>query len=174
VTLKEADVSQLTLIADITDILRTPVAEVPGYHVRTACADDEEALFLLYLETYPDDIVRDLAEARDELRRTFEGEYGPLDLQASPLALEGETLGACVLTVTEAPWPDTPQGPFIIEVMVHPNHRRRGLAAYLIQETARRLSAAGKRTAALRVMSENTGALRVYRRLGFRDWSGEA
>ena len=161
---------QLTLIADVADMLRAPAEEVPGYHVRTACADDEDALFMLYLEAYPDDIVRDLAEARDELRRTFQGEYGPLDLQASPLALKGDALAACVLTVAEAPWPDTPHGPFIIEVMVHPDHRRRGLAAYLMQETARLLSSAGKHTAALRVMSGNAGALRLYRRLGFRDW----
>jgi ribosomal protein S18 acetylase RimI-like enzyme len=164
--------SQLTFIADLADILRGPAREIRGYPVRSTHRNDEEALSELYLAVYPEEIVKDLAEAREELRITFEGEYGLLDPEASPLALEGEKPVAVVLTVTEAPWPDTPRGPFIIEVMVDPEHRRKGLALYLIQETARRLVAAGKETVALRVMSENTGALRLYRSLGFRQWRG--
>ena len=161
---------QLTLVAGLEDILREPASEIPGYDIRPARLCDEEALSRLYLATYPKEIVKDLTEAREEFRLTYEGEYGPLDLNASPLALEGEELVAGVLTVTEAPWPDTPPGPFMIELMVHPEHRRRGLAVYLIQETARRLTASGGKTAALRVMSDNTGALHLYRRLGFHEW----
>jgi ribosomal protein S18 acetylase RimI-like enzyme len=161
-------------MADLADIPRESAQAIPGYRVRSAGEDDEDALARLYLATYSEEIVKDLAEAREELRITYKGEYGPLDLEASPLALDGDTPVAGVLTVTEAPWPDTPPGPFIIEVMVHPDHRRKGLALYLILETARRLASTGRHTVALRVMSENTGAVRLYRRLGFRDWSGGA
>jgi ribosomal protein S18 acetylase RimI-like enzyme len=164
---------QLTLIANVADMLSVSAPECTGYHLRSTRRDDEEALAQLYLATYPEEIIKDLNEAREELRVTFEGEYGPLDLSASPVAIVGEEPAASVLTVTGAPWPDTPPGPFIIEVMVHPNHRRKGLAAYLLKETARRLAAAGKETAALRVLSDNTGALRLYRSLGFHEWTGD-
>ena len=166
-------IRQLTLVASLADILRSSAREIPGYDIRSARVDDEEALSELYLAIYPKEVVKDLAEAREELRMSFEGEYGPLDLNTSFLALEAEKTVAGVLTVSQAPWPDTPPGPFIIEVMVHPEHRRRGLARHLIRETARRLVRAGENTAALRAMSENTGALRLYRRLGFHEWSGE-
>jgi len=162
---------QLTLIAHLEDILRAPAAAPPEYLVRAATADDEDTLAILYLTTYPAEIVKDLAEAREELKVTFEGQYGRLDLAASPIALSSEHAAANVLTVTKAPWRDTPRGPLIIEVMVHPQHRRKGLAGYLIRIAARGLACRGRKTAALRVMSDNHGALRLYRRLGFREWS---
>jgi ribosomal-protein-alanine N-acetyltransferase len=162
---------QLTLIAALEDILLAP-AGVPAYRVRAITARDREALADLYLATYPEEIVKDIAEARAEFRITFKGEYGPLDFDASLLALDGERPIAGVLTVTEVPWPDTPCGPFIIEVMVHPDHRGEGLALHLIQEAAQRLVKTGNLTVALRVMSGNIAALNLYSRLGFREWAG--
>jgi ribosomal protein S18 acetylase RimI-like enzyme len=163
---------QLTLIASLEDMLGSSPVMDPGYCVRTVTVDDKEILAELYLATYPVEIVKDLAEARDEIKLTFQGEYGPLDLDASPIVWKAGQAAASVLTVTEAPWHDTPPGPFIIEVMVHPAHRRKGLAAYLMQDTSRRLKARGEKTVALRVMSDNPGALHLYNQLGFHKWTG--
>jgi GNAT superfamily N-acetyltransferase len=161
-------VTQLTLIADLDDILHSPPREAPDYTVRGTSAADRDLLADLYLAAYAGSFVKDREEAREELRLTFEGEYGPFDLEASPIALHAGQAAAGVLTVTEAPWHDTPTGPFIIEVMVHPDHRRKGLARFLIQTAARCLKARGATTVALRVLAENRGAVRLYEQLGFR------
>jgi ribosomal protein S18 acetylase RimI-like enzyme len=101
---------------------------------------------------------------------TFEGEYGQLDLASSPVLVYEDEIVASVMTVLQAPWDDTPPGPFIIEVIVHPEHRRHGLAEYLMIDTASRLIDQGQETVGLRVMSDNEGALSLYGRLGFTEW----
>jgi ribosomal protein S18 acetylase RimI-like enzyme len=161
---------QLTLIASIDDIFRSRRSLAAGYDVRETTERDKLALADLYFAAYSREIVNDPAAARDEIERTFQGEYGALDLQASPIATYTGAIAATVMTVTEAPWPDTPPGPFIIEVLVHPDHRRHGLAEHLMEVAAQQLAAVGKRTVALRVMSDNEKALSLYRRLGFAAW----
>ena len=161
---------QLTLIASLDDIIR-PAEKIPaGYELRLATADDKRALAELYLAAYPEDIVKDITEALEEMDQTFQGEYGQLDLSSSPVIVLEDDIAASVMTVVEAPWDDTPPGPFIIEVIVHPEHRRLGLAEYLMAETASRLVDQGKTTVALRAMSNNEGALALYSRLGFVEY----
>jgi ribosomal protein S18 acetylase RimI-like enzyme len=163
-------VRQLTLIARIEDILSNEARLATGYDVRETTYEDRQGLVELYFASYPRDIVRDPADALKELEQTYEGEYGKLDLHASPLAIYGKTIVGSVLTVEEAPWDDTPRGPFIIEVMVHPAHRQKGIARYLMKAAAQELASQGKATVALRVMSDNEGALDLYRNLGFIPW----
>jgi ribosomal protein S18 acetylase RimI-like enzyme len=161
---------QLTWIADLSDVLRHDRGIPDGYVVRAMEAGDRDRLATLYLETYPREVVADEAAAIDEMERTFRGEYGNLDFQASPVAFHRGAVAASVMTVVDAPWEDTPPGPFLIEVMVDPAHRKRGLAECLICAAARELLRQGGRTVALRVMSDNLGALRLYGKLGFTDW----
>jgi ribosomal protein S18 acetylase RimI-like enzyme len=162
---------QLTWIAHLEDILK---AHRPGDGpaIRPARSGDKAALAEIYFASYPRSIVADPAAAREEMKQTFGGEYGSLDLGASPVVVSGGEIIAAVLTVGEAPWVDTPPGPFIIEVMVRPEHRGRGLARRCLAAAARTLSSQGKQTVALRVMSDNEGALALYRDLGFRPWEG--
>jgi ribosomal protein S18 acetylase RimI-like enzyme len=131
---------------------------------------DKEALANLYFAAYPRNVVSDPAKALEEMERVYLGEYGALNLAASPIVSHGTDLAASVLTVLETPWDRTPAGPFIIEVMVHPAHRRRGLASFLMSLAARELKRRGMETVALRVMSDNTSALRLYHKLGFAAW----
>jgi ribosomal protein S18 acetylase RimI-like enzyme len=162
---------QLTWIAHLSDILRSERGLPDGYTIRATEEADKAALAALYFATYPREIVADPAAALEEIERAFLGDYGDLDFAASPVAFYSNAMTASVTTVVKAPWEDTPPGPFIIEVMVHPEHRRRGLAECLISHAARELTRQGKRIVALRVMSNNTGALRLYRKLGFVPWS---
>jgi ribosomal protein S18 acetylase RimI-like enzyme len=108
-----------------------------------------------------------MASALDEIERTFESEYGRLDRAACIVVTKDGSPVAAVMTVEEAPWSDTPPGPFVIEVIVHPDHRRRGLAEHAMQVAARELASRGRSTIALRVMSDNTGARALYTKLGF-------
>ncbi|MEM8533345.1 MAG: GNAT family N-acetyltransferase [Chloroflexota bacterium] len=161
---------QLTLIAQLKDVVRNERSLAQGYQVRQIEHQDRLSLADLYFAVYPRDIVADVAAACDEMEQTFTGAYGQLDMVASPMLRHNHIVVGAVMTVESAPWPDTPVGPFIIEVMVHPAYQRLGIAAYLIQWTARNLIARGKRTMALRVMSDNTGARALYDKLGFESW----
>jgi ribosomal-protein-alanine N-acetyltransferase len=56
----------------------------------------------------------------------------------------------------------------IVSLAVHPDYRRRGLAAALMRHTLRELGAAGVRRVELMVRIGNTGGAQLYRSLGFR------
>ena len=138
--------------------------------MRETTADDEAALASLYLVSYGRSVVGDEAAAQEEMRVTFAGEYGAVDLAASPI-IETATgrMVAAVMSVAVAPWDDTPEGPFVIEVIVDPDHRRKGLAEHAMRWVASVLPDEG--TVGLRVMSENAPALALYTKLGFVPYS---
>jgi ribosomal protein S18 acetylase RimI-like enzyme len=169
---KRSDVGQaqkqLTLIADLSRILAGGLPGIAGYAVRSVTPGDKQALAELYHASYSRDLVADMKTALEEMEQTFLGEFGVLDAEASLVVEEGEGLVGSILTVIEAPWPDTPPGPFIIDLFVHPTVRRHGLARYMIVEAAGRLARKGRRTVALRVLSGNAPALGLYDSLGFR------
>ncbi|MEU4197697.1 GNAT family N-acetyltransferase [Kribbella sp. NPDC026611] len=103
-----------------------------------------------------------LDEAVEDIRLTFESAYGVLDPALSRLAWDGDQLVGASLVVERAPWPDTPDCPFIIELFTARTHRRQGLAHLLLTPCA-------STTVALRVDANNTPAITLYRSLGFQD-----
>lgn len=56
----------------------------------------------------------------------------------------------------------------IISVAVDPEHRRKGIAAALLEHTLKRLRASSVRSVELMVRVDNEAAIRFYRRFGFR------
>ena len=56
----------------------------------------------------------------------------------------------------------------IVSLAVHPDYRRRGLAAALLRRTLRALRDAGARRAELMVRTGNQAGARLYRTFGFR------
>lgn len=145
----------------------------PGVHVRPQTPDDTEALGALYWDSYPKgDAAVDLDDAIEEMEGVFEGEYGtPLE-SASLVAIDipTDTVIGCIQTVTDAPWEGVPQGPFVIELFVHPDHRRRGLGTTLLLSAAQAAHEAGWEALALNVQEETaTEAVHLYRRHGFAD-----
>jgi ribosomal protein S18 acetylase RimI-like enzyme len=166
--------ASLTLVAQ-TETLVLHGWQLPqGYDIRPVEENDAPALADLYLAAYSREIIQDLAAAEEEMRQTFSGEYGPLLAELSPVVTATGQVAATILTVARAPWPDTPAGLFLIEVITHPHHRRRGLARAGLRWVATRAQAQGFGTLALRVEAGNSGALALYRALGFRDWLPEA
>lgn len=161
---------QLTLAAEVSRLPLTGRVLPPGYNVRETQLEDVEELAELYLSAYPREIVADDVAAREEIEVTIKGQYGELDLSLSPSVTQRTRVVAAVLTVKEAPWGDTPPWPFIIEVMVHPDHRRKGLARFAVLETASRLLVQRAGTVGLRVMSDNEAAVKLYNGLGFYRW----
>jgi len=163
--------ASLTLVAQTEAVARCRWQLPQGYEIRPVGEDDAPDLAELYLVSYSREIVQDLAAAEEEMRRTFAGEYGPLVTGLSPVVTAMGEIVSTVLTVAQAPWPDTPGGLFLIEVITHPHCRRRGLARAGLQWVASRAQAQGFGTLALRVEARNSAALALYRAYGFRDWS---
>ena len=63
-----------------------------------------------------------------------------------------------------------PENAHVIQVQglaVHPDARRRGIAATLLTEAEQRLREQGTQKLSLRVLSTNTAAISLYERLGF-------
>lgn len=158
---------QLTLIRPD---LSPPAAVLPaGYRLRPCTADDVEPLGRRYFDSYDPGVAgATVDEATADIRAAFGGEYGELWPAASLVATSGEGgIAAAVQVVRRAPWPDTPDCPFVIELFTAPEHRRRGLARALLAGV---LAVTDRREVALRVSADNGPALALYRDLGFRDW----
>jgi len=162
--------AQLMLIADLGDVLRSDRALAPGYSSRSLREDDRDAVSVLYYAAYPPPRTPDLESARVEIAVSYTGEYGVLDLGASSVIEHDGLVIAAVMTVFEAPWPGSPPGPFVIEVMTEPAHRRLGLAEHALVTSAKVLNSRGAPTMALFVVSDNAGARALYEKLGFRPW----
>ena len=168
----------LLLIAPLTSPMASPPLP-PGYTLRPPTPDDAPALAQLYFATYPPGVAcATLAEAQEDIRATFAGDYGDLWPDASAqiehllaTKLATPTLAAAVLTVHRAPWEGTPACPFIVELFTSPAHRRRGLARIALTHTYNAALAAGATAIALRVATDNTPALSLYRDLGFASWN---
>jgi len=162
-----------TFIAKTSAILTTQVPLPSDLTARTIHRDDLDRLAELWFAAYPPEIATDLAEALQEMKDMFVGEYGSFWPDASSIILYGDKPIAAICTVVKAPWEKTLTCPFIIDLMVHPDARRQGLAAFLLQETARAVQQDGKKHVALRVLVDNTPAITLYRKLGFEDWDGK-
>ncbi len=161
----------LTLIADVDESRPTAPSPPVGYALRVCQSSDLEALGRLYLAAYdPGVACASLAEAVADIGAAFAGDYGALGPAASPLIHHRGAPVAAMLTVRRAPWPDTPDCPFVIELFTDRAHRRRGLARALLAHCRAATHAAGEPALALRVAADNAPARALYASLGFRPW----
>lgn len=143
------------------DAVRTP--PIPGVVLRPPAVQDTHALAQLYYDSYDKGVAAATPEeALDDIALTFEGGYGVLTAALSRLAWQGDQLVGALLVVERAPWPDTPDCPFVIELFTARSHRRRGIAKLL-------LSTCCGVTVALRVDPTNEPAVHLCRSLGFQE-----
>lgn len=120
-----------------------------------------DAYWRTYLDTEHEFAFDD---AHDDVERYFAGGYGPPVPSASLAIRVGERIVGAVLTVREAPYPDVPPTPFVIDLFVVPQHRRVGLGRALMVAA---IGAVPDETVGLRVESDNVPAAALYRELGF-------
>ncbi|GAB3818619.1 GNAT family N-acetyltransferase [Kribbella italica] len=172
-------------------LIRPPAPADPspppaGIALRAPTPEDIEPLGRTYFASYPPGVAcATEPEAIEDIRRTYAGEYGVLDLAASRVAIDqtdsrSDTTNAvpdhrgflavdlqpivgAALVVERGPWDDAPDCPFLIEVFTHPTHRRQGLAQALLTTCL-----TPDAPLALRVQDNNTPAIALYQRLGFR------
>ena len=149
-------------------------AAVPaGVLVRRVEPSDVEAIGRLYFAAYPRGVPGDsLEEAVSDITASFAGEYGAPWSAACLVAsiARGDIVG-CVLTVTKAPWSDTPDCPFVIELFTAGEQRRRGIARALMLHVLAAAARADAPAVALRVAVDNPGARALYDGLGFVAWT---
>lgn len=136
-----------------------------GVEVRRLQPADLGAVGHAYWSAYvgtPDAMSR--VQAEDDVVAAWDGQYGRL-LHAACLGAwcDGELAGA-VLTVEDAPWPDVPPGPFIIDLFVVPTTRRRGVGRALVAAVQHRV----RSRVALRVDDDARAARALYASLGFQ------
>ncbi len=126
----------------------------------------------MYFESYdPGTASATYEDALTDVRASFAGDYGELWQNASLVATSSDQqIVAALLLVVRAPWPDTPDCPFIIELFTDRLHRRRGLARTLVRGTQAAIAGADDTRLALRVSGDNEPALALYQQLGFKDW----
>ena len=131
---------------------------------------DIDSLVDLWLASYPpaviDGATRDDVEA--DWVAAFNDDYGRLLTEASLVIEDDGRIVAAVQTVLDAVWDRTPRGPFIIELIVHPTARRRGLAGALMSEVLDYLGRAGFPSVGLRVEVDNSAAKNLYESFGFQ------
>lgn len=142
---------------------------------RTVQESDLARLGELYFTAYDAGVAGDSLDAAvADMQASLAGKYGPFLPQASHVALdENGKIIAAVLVVEHAVGDDTPEVPFIIELITDREHRRRGLAEDLVLATLDTLFNDGKTDVALRVESSNSAALALYLSLDFHRWSPE-
>jgi ribosomal protein S18 acetylase RimI-like enzyme len=160
----------LLLQAPLFGMKYTPLAN--GYQIRQSRHEDIEELGRLYYVAYnPGIACATESEAIADIAASFAGDFGELWLDASPVIVHDETIVGVVQTVRSVPWPDVPPGPFITEVFVARDHRRRGLSRSAMTAAMETLARAGETSVSLRVMASNAPARRLYASLGFRQVS---
>jgi GNAT superfamily N-acetyltransferase len=162
----------LTLIGDVAKIIEMEIRPPARFQVAYASRNYRDQLAALYLVAYGVEIATDLAASQKEMEDMFNGEFGELWANASPLLLKNAKPVAALFTVRKAPWESTPTCPFIIDLMVDTLYRRQGLAAFLIWRTAAAVHKENISHIALRVLADNNPAISLYRKLHFVPWEG--
>jgi len=162
---------RLTLIANLPLPAPSPAAPA-GYTIRPYSDADVPDLARLQYASYDPGIAYDtVEEALQDYEATFAGAYGEIWPDATLVAVAPDgSLAAAILTVRQAPWDETPAGPFVIELYSGRSHRRLGLARTLLHRAAETVAGAGLTTIALRVDEPNLPARALYESLGFKPW----
>lgn len=162
----DGGMSEQTLRVDLDEVAE--VQRVDGLEVATLTRYDIPALAALHVVAYDEEPTpENLVEAYEEIRLYFEGAFGrPLDHSFVGAWLDGTLVGA-IICVEESPWDDMPDGPCVLDVVVDPDYRRRGIASALVAEVAQRGITWGWDSLSLRVGPEHANAALMYRSMGF-------
>lgn len=123
--------ADVTLVAPL-DELAASGRTVLGLHLAAIGPDHFTGLAECLLAARPE--VGDLRQAKAHVTRALKGEHGKLLPGASPVAVvEGQVVGS--LQVVAGP----DSGPRVVELFVHPQWRRRGVASAMLASAASRL-----------------------------------
>jgi GNAT superfamily N-acetyltransferase len=142
------------------------VPDLPGVALREVDEADTPDLGWVMWSAFQgsgDDEYETVTDAEIEVRQTLAGKWGSLVANASLVALIGRDIVSAVLIVLDAAHDQTPLLAFAVTI---PEHQRKGLGGWLIENAVRRLDALGVTELHLAVLPGNP-ARRLYERLAF-------
>jgi len=166
-------VTYRTLIGSLAG-LSAPARGAEGLKLAAFSAANFVGVAECYFAAYPHrDEIKDLAAAKAMVAATLKGDYGHILPGASPTALlNGQVVGS-LQVVQRSTWDSDLDCPLVIELFVHPEYRRRGIASTLLAHSAQRLRLGSFEQLAVRVgPSASVEALQLGSRIGFTDLAG--
>ncbi len=152
----------------LTGRTTTPV-NIEAVELRAIQTSDRDPLATAYLAAYPPGVAAsNLSDAQQEVDDTFAGEFGTLRHDLTRVAtLQGRPVGA-ILVVEKSIWDPELDGPFIIDLFVHPDVQGMGVGQALLDEAVHACAAAGDATLSLRFGDGTSPAAHaLYTRAGF-------
>jgi GNAT superfamily N-acetyltransferase len=150
-------------VTNVHSTIGEPLVVLDGLDVRPISQADVAALARLYARAYE----LGTGDAIDEMESAFDGTWGTLWPEASPVAWIGGRPVAVVQTVHRPAMEDAPDCPWLIEVFVDPDYRRAALARSLLVRACAVVADAGEQHIGLTVDTDNHPAVTLYRSLGF-------
>lgn len=144
-------------------------ANLTGIKLAAFAAANFTGLAECYLACYGDQAeAGDLAAAKAKMMATIRGDFGKVLPGVSPTALlDGKVVGS--LQIVQAVTPDL-GCPVAIELFVHPDERRKGIASTLLAHAASRLQMAGFDQLAVSLgESASPDTVVMLNQLGFTD-----
>ncbi len=128
--------------------------------------DAQDLALLLYAAFHGtvDDEGDTLADAQQEIDKTFSGAYGRWMPDCSFVIEQDDVLASACLVSWYAPT----ESPFVVFTMTRPEFKRRGMARVLLQASMNALLDAGYDRLSLIVTGGNRPAMKLYAGLGFR------
>ncbi len=161
-----SDLMTLTLSGRVT----RPPLKIDEVKLRALEVSDRDALAAAYLAAYPPGVAAaSLGDAEQEMDATFNGEFGTLRPDLTRVAeVQGLPVGA-ILIVEKSIWDPQLDGPFIIDLFVHPDATGTGVGRALLDHAVHACAAAGDATLSLRIGEGTSSAAHaLYARVGFK------
>lgn len=139
---------------------------VKKWECRTARMSDAPDLAILLYAAFRgaiDDEGEPFADAVREIEKTLAGDYGRLLLDCSFVIEQGELLAsACLIS-----WYEPTASPFVVFTMTRPEHKRQGMARFLLKRSINALADQRHSQLTLIVTDGNQPAQNLYASLGF-------
>lgn len=142
----------------------------PAIKLKYRPLDENDVVVMarLHAEAYRDSG----SSASSQLKLFWQGAYGPLLPSATLGAWHEDRLVGAVIVLEKAPdaWcvDDAPDAPFIADLFVDPEYRRKGVASALVMQASAAVASLGKETLTLQLdITEAPGAMQLYDALGF-------
>lgn len=133
--------------------------------VRTSDARDLAILLYAAFRGTIDDEDETFANAVREVEKTFAGDYGRLLPDCSFVIQEGEFIAsACLIR-----WFEPHDAPLVAFTMTRPEHKRHGMARFLLRSSINALIDRGYSQLTLIVTDGNEAAQKLYASLGFQE-----